>query len=100
MPCFRTLTGWRCRKKFVSITTTRLRRSLGIGWRKTLFQTCVSVILSTMAIVGPWGLSCLVCQGSGDDEAIRVAPLLQLFLVLLALVDDHLAGLVQADLEP
>src|SRR5438132_12619678 len=40
MPLFRTDTGCRCRKTFVSITTTRLRRSRGAGWRKMLFQTC------------------------------------------------------------
>src|SRR4051794_4567592 len=35
------------------MTTTRLRRSVGIGWRNTLFQTCDSVILSTMAMTVP-----------------------------------------------
>ena len=38
MPCFLIETGCRCRKKFVSITTIRLRRSTGIGCRKMLFQ--------------------------------------------------------------
>ena len=28
----------------MSITTTRLRRSVGIGWRKTLFQSWVSAM--------------------------------------------------------
>src|SRR5947209_4110639 len=51
IPCLRTLTGWRWRKKLVSITTTRFRRSVGIGWRKTLFQTCESVIFSTIDMV-------------------------------------------------
>ena len=40
MPCFLIDTGCRCRKKLVSITTMRLRRSDGIGCRKMLFQIC------------------------------------------------------------
>src|SRR5438105_13958173 len=40
MPLLRTDTGCRWRKTLVSITTTRLRRSRGAGWRKMLFQTC------------------------------------------------------------
>src|ERR1700704_5546191 len=39
MPILRTETGCRWRNTFVSITTTRLRRSRGAGWRKMLFQT-------------------------------------------------------------
>ena len=51
MPCFLTETGCRCKKKFVSITTMRLRRSWGMGWRKMLFHTCDSRIISPMVIV-------------------------------------------------
>src|SRR5579864_2233752 len=40
MPLLRIDTGCKCRNTFVSITTTRLRRSRGAGWRKMLFQIC------------------------------------------------------------
>ena len=46
MPCFLIDTGCRCRKKLVSITTMRLRRSTGIGCRKMLFQICDSRMIS------------------------------------------------------
>src|SRR5439155_20851046 len=36
-------TGCRCRKTFDSITRTRVRSVSGRSWRKTDFQTCVSV---------------------------------------------------------
>src|SRR5437762_4096718 len=36
-------TGCRCRKMFDSITRTRVRSVSGRSWRKTDFQTCVSV---------------------------------------------------------
>src|SRR5262245_44896933 len=52
MPCFLIDTGCKCRKKLVSITTMRLRRSWGMGCRKTLFQSCDSRIISPMDIVG------------------------------------------------
>ena len=45
-------TGCRCRKKFVSITTIRLRRSSGIGCRKTLFQICELRMVSPMDMCG------------------------------------------------
>src|SRR6185295_9258169 len=46
MPCFLIDTGCKCRKKLVSITTMRLRRSWGIGCRKMLFHTCDSRMIS------------------------------------------------------
>src|SRR5881227_2167906 len=46
MPLLRTETGCRWRNTLVSMTTTRLRRSRGAGWRKTLFQTCEFLIQS------------------------------------------------------
>src|SRR4051794_34302134 len=54
MPLLRTDTGCRCRKTLVSITTTRLRRSRGAGWRKILFQTCELRMKSPMAIADPY----------------------------------------------
>src|SRR5262245_45537434 len=52
IPCFLIDTGCRCRKKFVSITTTRLRRSSGAGWRKMLFQICDSRMISLREAMG------------------------------------------------
>src|SRR5262249_20988784 len=49
-------------------------------------------------------LSSAICHPgpsrSDRDEAIRVEPLLQLFLELLALIPDDLAVVCQADFEP
>src|SRR6516162_2132282 len=85
MPALRTETGCRCRKRFVSMTTTRLRRSRGAGWRKMLFQTCEPLIHSP------------IDMRSHLDERVRVAPLAALFLELAALVDDDLTVVADAD---
>src|SRR5438094_8893247 len=50
MPLLRTETGWRWRKTLVSMTTTRLRRARGAGWRKMLFHTCELRMKSPIAI--------------------------------------------------
>src|ERR1700756_1042289 len=63
MPLLRTETGCRCRKTFVSITTTRLRRSRGAGCRKMLFHTCELRMKSPMAIY-----ESLVHEESATDE--------------------------------
>ena len=55
IPCFLIETGCRCRKKLVSITTTRLRRSTGMGCRKMLFQICDSRMISPReAMANEW----------------------------------------------
>src|SRR5881275_495499 len=46
IPCFLIDTGCKCRKKLVSMTTTRLRRSTGAGCRMMLFQICDSRMIS------------------------------------------------------
>src|SRR5262249_50198195 len=81
MPLLRTLTGCRCRKTLVSMTTTRLRRSRGAGWRKMLFQTWLLRMKSRTDIGG----------GSHLDEGLGVGPLAALLLELARLVDDDLA---------
>src|SRR4051794_27723442 len=53
------------------MTTTRLRRSVGIGWRKMLFQTCVSVNLSRRAMVVPWWRASLWGPGGGMGPGPR-----------------------------
>src|SRR5437660_11111508 len=87
MPLLRTDTGCRCRKTLVSMTTTRLRRSRGAGWRKMLFQTCELRMKSPTDMAGILHL----------DEGIRVGPLRQLFLELAALVDQPSAVPGHAD---
>src|SRR5438105_3672170 len=108
MPLFRTDTGCKCRKTLVSITTTRLRRSLGAGWRKILFQTCEPRINSPRLIAlfhdqGPlaaWLGSCQAASGRAGshlDKRLRVAPLAAFLLELLALVHDDLAVVADAN---
>src|SRR5207248_214350 len=80
MPLLRTDTGCRCRKTLVSMTTTRLRRSRGAGWRKMLFQTWL------LRMKSPTDMG-EVLHG---DEGFGVGPLAALLLELLALVDDDL----------
>src|SRR5438477_8807557 len=46
IPCFLIETGCKCKKKLVSMTTTRLRRSTGAGCRMMLFQICDSRMIS------------------------------------------------------
>src|SRR5581483_4735467 len=87
MPLLRTDTGCRCRKTLVSMTTTRLRRSRGAGWRKTLFQTCELRMKSPTDIGGPLHF----------HEGIGVGPLTEFFLELAALVDDELPVLADGD---
>src|SRR5262245_48183081 len=97
MPCFLIDTGCKCRKKLVSITTIRLRRSTGIGWRKMLFQICDSRIVSPR-------LGIVVCVAACGDSAKgrrknahshgdvtrAVLPIAFLFQEQLALVDFQL----------
>src|SRR5207245_1095658 len=92
MPLFRTDTGCRCRNTLVSMTTTRLRRSRGAGWRKMLFQTCELRMKSPTDMTVPSGEF-----GSRFHERIRITPLAQLFLELLALVDHELAVLADRE---
>src|SRR5215469_18518128 len=87
MPLLRTLTGCRWRKTLVSMTTTRLRRSRGAGWRKMLFQTCELRMKSPTDMGASLHL----------DERLGVAPLAALLLELLAHVHDDLAVLADAD---
>src|SRR5438132_7309859 len=87
MPDLRTDTGCRCRNTLVSITTTRLRRSRGAGWRKMLFQTCELRRKSPTDIGGPLDFG----------EGIRIGPLTEFFLEFAALVDDELAVLADGD---
>src|SRR6185295_11153457 len=87
MPLLRTDTGWRWRKTFVSMTTTRFRRSRGAGWRKMLFQTCELRMKSPTDMGGSLYL----------DERLGVAPVAALVLELLALIDDDLPVLADAD---
>src|SRR5438105_2265664 len=89
MPLLRTDTGCRWRKTLVSMTTTRLRRSRGAGWRNMLFQTCElrmkspTDIRPSLTLRAPLEL----------DVRLGVDPLPELFLEFLALVHDELAGL-------
>src|SRR6266446_5283328 len=92
MPLLRTETGCKCRNTLVSMTTTRLRRSRGAGWRKMLFQTCELRMKSPMDIVLTLG-SQLLDQQIG----IRVVPLADFFLELAGLVDDDHAFVGFAD---
>src|SRR5258705_8775141 len=80
MPLLRTETGCKCRNTFVSMTTTRLRRSRGAGWRKMLFQTCELRMKSPMDIVLTLDLN--------QQIRIRVVPLAEFLLELARLVDD------------
>src|SRR5437660_3505910 len=89
MPLLRTETGWRCKNTLVSMTTTRLRRSRGAGWRKMLFQTCELRIKSPMAISIPYR--------SQKNVRIRIVPLADLALELARLVHDDLAFLGAAN---
>src|SRR2546429_8166558 len=108
MPLCRTDTGCRCRKTLVSMTTTRLRRSRGAGWRKILFQTCELRMKSptdtggSLADRRAGGVSPPVHGATGGftpparrglhlDERLGVAPLAAFLLELLALIDDNLA---------
>src|SRR5687767_8852445 len=96
MPCFLIDTGCRCRKKFVSITTMRLRRSTGAGCRKMLFQICDSRMISPSVAIGCGS------QGSGVrelDSYVRrsVLPLAHFLLKRAALVDEELTVVGQAD---
>src|SRR5262245_43754153 len=95
MPLLRTETGCRCRKTLVSITTTRLRRSRGAGWRKMLFQTCEVFIQSPIAMLTPNqkedGFQICATSSLQKDVRIRVVPLSQLFLELAGLVHHDLA---------
>src|SRR5438067_1775545 len=109
MPLWRTDTGCRCRKTLVSMTTTRLRRSRGAGWRKMLFQTCELRMKSPTDTGGSLAGVTAACglasrakpQAAGDfshlDERLGVAPLAAFLLELLALVDDNLAVVADAD---
>src|SRR5579872_3444284 len=86
MPLLRTETGCRCRKTLVSMTTTRLRRSRGAGWRKTLFQTCELRMKSPTDIF----------VSLHFDEGFGVGPLTEFFLEFAALVHDELAVVADA----
>src|SRR5205809_1330268 len=99
MPLLRTETGCRWRKTFVSITTTRFRRSRGAGWRKTLFQTCELRMKSPTDMPDPFKAHGLQPVGLAShlDVRLRVLPLAKLFLELLALVHDELAVVADAD---
>src|SRR5947209_901720 len=113
MPLFRTDTGCRCRKTLVSITTTRLRRSRGAGWRKMLFQTCEprrksptditwSFVSRQSSVVSrQWFFATdngpLTTDKLHLDERLRVVPLPEFLLELLALIDDELAVVADAD---
>src|SRR5712675_583679 len=99
MPALRTDTGCRCRKTLVSMTTTRLRRSRGAGWRKMLFQICDCLMKSPTDMGAPRKARGLQPAGLGSnfDERFRVDPLAALLLELLALIDDELAVLADAD---
>src|SRR5437868_12334018 len=106
MPLFRTDTGCRCRRTLVSITTTRLRRSRGAGWRKMLFQTWELRMKSPTDIEVPdLRLQIEDCRfqsaiqnlQSHFDIRFRIIPLPHFLLKLLALVHDDLAVLVEAD---
>src|SRR5438105_12776877 len=105
MPLFLTDTGCRWRKTLVSITTTRLRRSRGAGWRKMLFHTCELRMKSPTdmeksledrrqnqraeASSREIALFCLLASDSCLlsslylDERFRIIPLLELVLKLL-----------------
>src|SRR6516225_9911256 len=92
MPLLRTETGCKCRNTFVSITTTRFRRSRGAGWRKMLFQICELRIDSPIAMRVP----CLV-RVLHFDKRIGVVPLAQFFLEFPALVNHDLAIFTDGD---
>src|SRR5438477_5898587 len=87
MPLLRTETGCKCKKTLVSMTTTRLRRSRGAGWRKMLFQTCELRMKSPIAMGGALDL----------DERFGVGPIAAFLLELLALVHDELAIVADTD---
>src|SRR5437764_12983712 len=87
MPLLRTLTGCRCRKTLVSMTTTRFRRSRGAGWRKMLFQTWLFRMKSRTDIGG--------C--SHLDVGLGVGPLAALLLDLARRFDDELASVPDGD---
>src|SRR5437762_1229593 len=111
MPCLRMETGCRWRKKLVSITTTRLRRSFGAGWRNTLFQTCeprmysptdmrASLSSDSRVLISDWRLQAAfrslkseLCNlrfvSSHLHRRFGVGPLAQFELELLALVDKE-----------
>src|SRR5215470_5416165 len=117
MPLLRTDTGCRWRKTLVSMTTTRLRRSRGAGWRKMLFHTCELRMKSPTAMGIPSGLGSWraggvsppdCCTAIGGltpparlppldlDERLGVGPLAALLLELAALIDDDLAVVADA----
>src|SRR5947199_3560932 len=89
MPLLRTETGCRCKKTLVSMTTTRLRRSFGAGWRKMLFHTWLLRMKSPIAMAAP--------RVSDLDERLGVVPLAALLLELLALIDDDLTFVADGD---
>src|SRR5438128_2179989 len=116
MPLLRADTGCRCRNTLVSITTTRLRRSRGAGWRKMLFQTWELRMKSPTDIAVARRVrrvcddapnqrptpGCVVADSTHPtnshlDIRFRVVPLPQLFLELHAFVDDELAIVADAD---
>src|SRR5436190_8535830 len=99
MPLLRTETGCRWRKTLVSMTTTRLRRSRGAGWRKMLFQTWLLRMKSptdmgSLSVVE--SVSHRVSR-SDLDERFRVGPLAAFLLELLALVHDDLPVVADRD---
>src|SRR5437868_6617116 len=96
MPLLRTETGCRCKNTLVSITTTRLRRSRGAGWRKMLFQTCELRMKSPMAI---WvrGQGSRLQWLSQQNVRIRIVPLPQLALEFAGFVYHQLAVVATPD---
>src|SRR5688500_3168732 len=118
MPCFLIETGCRCRKKLVSITTMRLRRSTGAGCRKMLFQICDSRMISPSVAMRE--RSEVRGQRSEKSAAIqnpkfkienpkwrshrhkrrRVLPLPHFLLERAAFVDQQLPVVGQADRVP
>src|SRR3954465_12400734 len=87
MPLLRTETGCRWRNTLVSMTTTRLRRSRGAGWRKMLFQIC------EFRMKSPTDTGGLLHR----DVRLGVGPLAAFLLELLALVNDDLTVIADAD---
>src|SRR5262249_3727251 len=87
-------TGWRCRKMFDSITSTRLRSLFGRSCRKIDFQTCVSVSqFQNLTRTGSRGSTVLVSTAIAPlnlQECLGVFPLRELELEVLALVDQDL----------
>src|SRR5262249_14708714 len=98
MPLLRTETGCRCKKTLVSITTTRLRRSRGAGWREMLFQTWEPRIKSPMALnrsnLEP---PPLVQRRPFENVRSPVVPLAEFALEFARLVHHDLAVVSLAD---